>query len=781
MLTKLSLRRSLPLLLGLFALIFSLLLLSIELPMRSSAELRNWRQHSEQTLALLQSSLADHLRQGRSEELQTELADLGSLANVRWAVVIDTEQRIIAATRLGLELTSLTGLSRTDLARHSASTKAHWLAEGGERFLALYPLNRQGSHVLLVSFDFSEQLQLTRHNTWLFIGEVLLLLLALGLVLNALYHLLVTRRLAAIEQATRRFTHGAQDAHAEISGSDEISQLASSFNLMFEQLQRQQHNLRESQKLLSTLIDTAPIGMMVVDHELRVEQANPAAAKLFSCSPQELQGNLPQDRLLEGGCWERLIQAPASSNLEFTTLRNGHEIAVEISMTPFQREGEKHYLVLLRDISDRKLAEQRLRFLAHFDPLTQLANRHQLQQRLEQLLAAGSRLALLFLDIDHFKRINDIHGHELGDRLLVEIAERLKSLMPPHCLLGRSGGDEFVCLLEGAERGSAEALGEALLAAFKAPFQVRQYHFNITPSIGLTLHGGQPSSASELLKQADLALYAAKDGGRNNMALYSPRLSEATELRQMLEAELRLAIQRDEFELFYQPQVDPDGKPLAMEALLRWHSPNRSLVAPNEFIPVLEDSGLILETTPKIVRMACRQVRQWRLAGLDLRVAINLSPLDFSQDDLAGRLLAILAEEQVNPDWLELEVTESALLSDGPAVRDSLARLKQAGLPLLLDDFGTGYASLTYLQQFHFDGIKIDRQFVADLPDSTQSVALVRGILTMAAQLGVEVIAEGVENERQAAFLQLNGCQRLQGYYYGRPQPATQLNAASLA
>lgn len=310
---------------------------------------------------------------------------------------------------------------------------------------------------------------------------------------------------------------------------------------------------------------------------------------------------------------------------------------------------------------------------------------------------------------------------------------------------------------------------------------MRQYHFNITPSIGLTLHGGQPSSASELLKQADLALYAAKDGGRNNMALYSPRLSEATELRQMLEAELRLAIQRDEFELFYQPQVDPDGKPLAMEALLRWHSPNRGLVAPNEFIPVLEDSGLILETTPKIVRMACRQVRQWRLAGLDLRVAINLSPLDFSQHDLAGRLLAILAEEQVQPDWLELEITESALLSDGQAVRDCLARFKQAGLPLLLDDFGTGYASLTYLQQFHFDGIKIDRQFVADLPDSTQSVALVRGILTMAAQLGVEVIAEGVENERQAAFLLLNGCQRLQGYYYGRPQPAPMVSAASRA
>ena len=521
-----------------------------------------------------------------------------------------------------------------------------------------------------------------------------------------------------------------------------------------------------------TLIDAAPIGMMVVDQALQVEQANPAAASLFNCSPAELLGNQPLDRLLERDAVKRLSQAPANSNLEFTALRDGQVITLEVSMTPFQRDAREYYLVLLRDISDRKQAEQRLRFLAHFDPLTQLANRNQLLQRLELLVGAGCPLALLFIDIDHFKRINDTLGHEIGDRLLAEIAERLRQHMPANSLLARSGGDEFVCLLEGANADDGKNLGSELLNLFNDPFQVRQYSCNVSPSIGLTLCNGQQGSASDLLKQADLALYAAKDAGRNGLALFTPELSRAAELRQQLEQELRLALEREEFELFYQPQVDASGQAQSMEALLRWRSPSRGLVSPADFIPVLEETGLILEATRWVFRQACRQARRWQSEGRHWRIAVNLSPLDFRQHDLAGQLLQILADEQASAAWLELEITESALLDDGPQVRDCLARLKIAGLPLFLDDFGTGYASLTYLQQFDFDGIKIDRQFVANLPDSPQSVALVHGILTMAAQLGLEVVGEGVENERQAAFLLLNGCQRLQGFYYAKPQPA---------
>ena len=772
MLTRYSLRRSLPLLFGLFALLFGLLLLSIELPRSEHEALESWRKHTGQMLALQQSSLADHLRQGRMEELHTELADLGSLEEVRWAAVLDQRQQIIAATRLGLQLPQQSGLDKAGLQRLLASGQSQWLAQPHERFLAVYPLDNQAQHALLVGFDFSNSLQLTQHNAWLFLAEVLALLLVLGTVLSLLYQRLVTRRLALIEQATRRFAAGLDDARAQVTGADEISRLGHSFNHMIEQLQHQQQALRASQQLLSTLIDAAPIGMMVVDQALRVEQANPAAANLFSCTPAELLGNQPQDRLLEPDAIKHLSEAPANSNLEFTALRAGQVITLEVSMTPFQRDAREYYLVLLRDISDRKQAEQRLRFLAHFDPLTQLANRNQLLQRLELLVGAGCPLALLFIDIDHFKRINDTLGHEIGDRLLVEIAERLRQHIPTNSLLARSGGDEFVYLLEGANADDGKNFGNELLKLFSTPFQVRQYSCNVSPSIGLTLCNSQQGSASDLLKQADLALYAAKDAGRNGLALFTPELSRAAELRQQLEQELRLALERDELELFYQPQIDASGQAQSMEALLRWHSPSRGLVSPVDFIPVLEETGLILEATRWVFRQACRQTRLWQTEGRNWRIAVNLSPLDFRQHDLAGQLLQILADEQASAAWLELEITESALLDDGPQVRECLARLKIAGLPLFLDDFGTGYASLTYLQQFDFDGIKIDRQFVANLPDSPQSVALVRGILTMAAQLGLEVVGEGVENERQAAFLRLNGCQRLQGFYYAKPQPA---------
>ena len=772
MLTRYSLRRSLPLLFGLFALLFSLVLLSIELPRSEREALESWRKHTGQMLALQQGSLADHLRQGRLDELHTELADLGGLEEVRWAAVLDNRQQILAATRLGLQFPEQTGLTGTDLQRLLSSGQSQWLEQPRARFLAIYPLDSHAQQVLLVGFDFAHSLQLTQRNAWLFLAAVLALLLTLGILLSLLYQRLVTRRLAIIEQAAEQFAAGNSEVRAKVPGADEISQLSHSFNHMLEQLQRQQQALRASQRLLSTLIDTAPIGMMVVDQHLRVQQANPAAAGLFSCSPAELLGNQPQDRLLESDAVQRLSAAPANSNLEFTALRDGQVITLEVSMTPFQRDEQALYLVLLRDISDRKLAEQRLRFLAHFDPLTQLANRNQLLQRLELLVGAGCPLALLFIDIDHFKRINDTLGHEIGDRLLVEIAERLRQHLPINSLLARTGGDEFVYLLEGANAEGGKAFGNQLLKLFNQPFQVRQYSCNVSPSIGLTLYHGQPSSVSELLKQVDLALYVAKDAGRNSLALFTPELSRAAELRQQLEQELRLALERAEFELFYQPQVDADGQILAMEALLRWRSPSRGLVSPVDFIPVLEDSGLMLEATRWVFRQACRQARQWQAEGRQWRIAVNLSPLDFRQHDLAGQLLQILTEEQACATWLELEITESALLEDGPQVRNCLARLKNAGLPLFLDDFGTGYASLTYLQQFDFDGIKIDRQFVANLPDSPQSLALVRGILTMAAQLGLEVVGEGVENERQAAFLLLNGCQRLQGFYYAKPQPA---------
>lgn len=782
MLRRLSLRRSIPLLLALFGLLAVLLLTGLNMPRLERDLEATWQRHASEILALQQANLSDHLRQQRLKELQTALADLASLEGVRWASVIDRQLAPLASSRLDREPARQPWLAEMPLAAQIAHGRPQWHPLGGHRFVALYPLRApQGltqtpEHALLVEWNFAPMLARQTRNAWLQLGETLLLLLALGALLNQLYDRLVTRRLAALGQVADAFATGQRQRRADDRGNDEIGQLARRCNRMFEQLESDRRALQDSEQQLRSLIDAAPVGMLVVDDQGRIDAANPAAALLFARDAGQLHGVALGALLLEPDAWTRLA-TQANRCLEFNARRQHGSFPVEVSCTPFQRGGQPLQLLLVRDISDRKQAESRLHHLAHFDSLTGAANRAQLLARLEQGLQQHQAQALLFLDLDHFKHINDTLGHDVGDLLLRGVTERLRRHAPAEALLARLGGDEFVILLQGALSEQAEALAERLLEAFRQPFQVRQYELFSSPSIGITVQQGGQGSATQLLKQADLALYHAKGSGRNRLAHFDNRLAEEADLRHQLEDELRHALAHDEFELYYQPQVDGDGRPRSFEALLRWHSPSRGLVSPGLFMPVLEDSGLILAATRWTFRQACRQLRQWQDMGLDWGIAVNLSPLDFRQSDLAGTLLTIIAEERA-PAWrLELEITESSLLDADQQIIDCLLTLKAAGLSLFLDDFGTGYASLAYLQRFPFDGVKIDRQFVAGLPEQRESTALVRGILMIAGQLGMRVIAEGVENERQAAFLRLNGCHCLQGFLFGRPQTAAACTA----
>ena len=775
MLTRLSLHKSLPLLLGLFAAIYILMMIGLHLPRAAHMAEDSLKRYTEQILILVQSSASDHLRQGRTDELQSVLADLGSLPGVRWAMVIDNHQRVVAATRLGLKpAEQLADAATLDTLLNGDRTR--WLPLQEHRYLASYPLVQiytQGEmlgNTLLVSLDYEANIRQRRSSTWLALGQTLGLLLLLGLLLNLLYGRLVTRRLSSIGTAVQRYANGDGSARASVGGRDEISRLASDFNQMIQQLGENQASLRDSEKLLRNLVSAAPIAMLITDAEGHIEEANPAAGRLFGRSLRGL-AELDSPALLGEPNWRQLQERPRQQ--QEITVRSGDQLlSLEGSCTPFERNSQAFHLLLLHDIGDRKRAEQRLRHLANFDQLTEVANRNHLLIRLDELLNRGGPLSLLFLNIDHFKRINDSLGHDVGDQLLRAVADRLRLYATPRDLLARLGGDEFLFLLDGRDSAAAVDLGERLVEALRQPFQARQYSLYITASLGITQHSGRGGSGSELLKQADLALLRAKAEGRNRLACFDSRLAAEAEERQRLEDELRVAIAREEFELHYQPQVDNDNRPRSVEALLRWRSPSRGLVSPLLFIPVLEDTGMIREVSRWVFRQACRQAVQWSAQGLALRVAVNLSPLDFQQPDLADTLTSILAEEGAPAELIELELTESALLESSGCVQETLRRLKEAGLPLYLDDFGTGYSSLTYLQKFRFDGLKIDRQFVAELPENPRSVALVRGILTMAAQLGLEVIAEGVENERQAAFLRLNGCQRLQGFLFARPLPA---------
>ena len=769
MLTRYSLRLSLPLLLGLFALTFTLLLTAWHLPGRVEETLQHWRVHTRQHLALLQSSLSDHQRMGRTAELQTELADVASLQGVRWAMVIDQQLRVIGSTRLGLDPTKLTMIDPDALAEYVRSGRVGWLGDSSARQLVIYPLDRTTQtgaplrEALLVEFDFAPVVAQTRRDGWFYLAQTLSLLVLLGLALNLLYNHLITRRLARIDRAARTFAQDQQPQPPAVSGQDEIGQLATTFSQMMNQLHQRRLAQQESEQLMRNLIDTAPIGMLVVDGELRVQQANPAAAALFDCAPDELVGNVPADRLIEPDATERLQRAPANSVLQLTGHRHGQQVPLEITCTPFLRNGETHALVLLRDIGDRLRAEQRLRFLAHFDPLTQLANRNFLVQRLEQLLSERVALSLLYLDLDHFKRINDALSHEIGDRLLVQVGERLRQLAPEPALLARTGGDEFMLLLERSDAQQAGQLAEHLIEGFQPPMRINQYECFVSPSIGIASSDGR-GSASELLKQVDLALYAAKDAGRNCTRFFSQELSAAAERRRQLEQALRRALDEEQFVLHYQAQVNAAGEPEVMEALLRWNSPERGLVPPGEFIPVLEDSGLIIETTRWVFRQACRQARQWREQGHQLRIAVNLSPLDFRQADLAGSLLAILAEEDTPAELLELEITETILLREAGEAMDRLKALAALGVWLAIDDFGTGYSCLAYLKQLPIRKLKIDRSFVRGLPDDEDDRAIVSAIVQMARALRLTTIAEGVETEAQRQLLGQLQCEQYQGY-----------------
>ena len=611
------------------------------------------------------------------------------------------------------------------------------------------------------------------------------LLAALALLLLALGGLWLyrrqrdTRRLNALAAAADAFAAGDRLARGESGRDDAIGRLAQRLNHVIEQLEDERRALRDSEQLLRSLINAAPVGMLVLDRDGRIDSANPAAAQIFGCPVASLCRRRADELLIGQDAWARLLAQP-NRNLEFAARRGDGSFPLEASCTPFPRHGQTMQLLLARDIGNRKQAENRLHYLAHFDPLTGTANRTHLLARLELGLQCGEAQTLLFLDLDHFKRINDTLGHEIGDRLLCKVAERLRLRLPTGAMLARLGGDEFVVLLTANLAGQAETLAERLLQDFRQPFQVNQYELFTSPSIGIAHQQDGQASASQLLKQADLALYQAKNRGRNRLAHFDQRLAEEAEQRHRLEAELRNALARDEFELYYQPQIDLHGHRGTFEALLRWHSPQRGLVKSAQFMTVLEETGLILEATRWIFRQACRQLRQWQAEGRDWGIAVNLSPLDFRQTDLAGTLLAILAEEQPPVHRLELEITETTLLDADQQVLDCLHALHHAGLTLHLDDFGTGYASLAYLQFFPFDGVKVDRQFVTGLPDCRESVALVRGILVIAEQLGMRVVAEGVENARQAEFLLNNGCHLQQGYLYGRPQPASFWSQAEL-
>ncbi|MDN0083320.1 EAL domain-containing protein [Crenobacter sp. SG2305] len=540
-------------------------------------------------------------------------------------------------------------------------------------------------------------------------------------------------------------------------------------------------------RLAAKVFENSTEGILVTDAEAHIIAVNSAFSRITGYSAEQTLGRL--SRLFREGSplntaeLREALEQDGYWQGELTDWRrDGESYPTELSISAVRDPNGAltNYVGVFTDITLRKQAEERLQFLANHDPLTRLSNRNSLIGRLESLLSQpqnGQRHALMFIDLDRFKLINDSFGHAAGDDLLREIAARLTQAAGERGLLSRLGGDEFTLLVEQyGDQLELEMLAEAILAELARPMFIHEHEVVVSGSIGISVSPGDGNDAMTLLKNADVAMYRAKDAGKNTHRFFAADMNSQTFERLRLENALRQALERREFELHYQPQVSAVSHTFeAVEALIRWRHPTLGLVPPLKFIPLAEETGLIRPIGVWILNEACRQLTAWDAAGIKVpRVAVNLSARQFSPA-LVQQVAEALHASGLEASRLELEITESLLMQNPLEAVDILHQLKSLGVHIAIDDFGTGYSSLSYLKRFPLDALKIDRSFVDGLPLDEDDAAIAEAIMAMAKKLRFTVVAEGVETLEQSQFLQTKGCALLQGYYFARPMPAGEL------
>ena len=569
----------------------------------------------------------------------------------------------------------------------------------------------------------------------------------------------------------------------------EFERIADSLKQYHRELGLRDAALQESTARMSAVLKNAADAIVTLDEGYCIEQVNPAGERLFGYSERELTGVVLSELLTNDSALqlEQLVHAEESRSagafrpapLELEGIRvGGEKFQLDLRLSRMHWAEQRRYIALLRDITERKRAEQNLVHMANFDGLTGLPNRVLFRDRLSHALARARRdktvVGLVFLDLDRFKTVNDSLGHQSGDALLAEVARRMQSCMREGDTIARLGGDEFTIVTEGIHsKDETIQVVARLLTMLSNSFVIDGQELFISASAGITFFPQDDHALEGLLRNADTAMYRAKALGGNNHQVFTPDMASMAEDRLALEADLRHALFQEAFELHYQPRVDTrTGECTGVEALLRWNHPKHGWIPPSRFIPILEETGVILEVGAWVLREACRQVREWRQRGLPkLRVAVNLSARQFRQHDLVECIGAVIKEMQLPADVLELEITEGLLVDDAQDVNLVLERLHELGVHISIDDFGTGYSSLNYLKRFSIDTLKIDQSFVRDLPDDPDDSAIVITIIAMARSLRLGLVAEGVETEAQLAFLKAHGCEEIQGYLAARPLP----------
>uniref|UniRef100_Q31GA6 cyclic-guanylate-specific phosphodiesterase n=1 Tax=Hydrogenovibrio crunogenus (strain DSM 25203 / XCL-2) TaxID=317025 RepID=Q31GA6_HYDCU len=666
------------------------------------------------------------------------------------------------------------------------------------------PIMLSGQHIGWVRIGLSQSADLKRFEKIKFSAFAFLLiavtLAALFATVAARY---LTRRLYAIQTVADEVKQGKRSLRVKLDGVDEAAQLAKRFNIMLDTLVKRENEIVESHQALEQS-EKRLNQIMAVNHEgiwdwdIKADKVthNQSWADMIGLDDNLLvhpaqvffDAVHPDDRERVSRAVGECFKSKSHYHMEyrFVQRNTGKEVWVQDRGDVVEWDAEENPLRMVGgfyEVTERKKAEEAIQNLAFYDPLTQLPNRRLLQDRLQQEMAVTERskhvCALMFIDLDDFKTLNDTLGHDTGDKLLRQVATRLRENVREFDTVARIGGDEFVLILPSLDDDwkdaatHAELVAQKVLRVLNKPYLLDSTPYHSTPSIGVKLFSGHQETLEELLKHADLAMYQAKAKGRNTVRFYDTTMQEVVNAKSVMEASMRQAITGQQFVLFYQPQINSNGQIIGAEALVRWRHPQKGLIAPNKFIPLAEENGFILSIGRWVLQTACEQLVEWarQPATAQITMAVNVSARQFHQIDLVEEVERIICQTGANPQLLKLELTESLLVKDIEDVVDKMQALKKLGVSFSLDDFGTGYSSLAYLKRLPLDQLKIDQTFVRDIIDDSNDAAIARAVIALAKSMEFNVIAEGVENIEQHQMLIDMGCRVFQGYLFGRPVP----------
>jgi diguanylate cyclase (GGDEF)-like protein len=647
----------------------------------------------------------------------------------------------------------------------------------GRNYLAIdVPIKTTGWHYFrLIPID--TVLAPLRKLFYIIVSMVLVTGFLVGLLIDVAVKRNIVNRLKVLSDAVHSYGLGELEARADLKGDDEIAKTAQEFDAMASQMKG--------------TLDALPDILLDLDLDGRYYSAHTPNEDWLVAPPKELIGKTVTE-----------VLPPESAAIIMSAIKEAHEkgqsqgkqyqrqtaqgkiwFELSVARKSSSDQNNPRFIVLSRDINERKLAAEKIQHLAFYDTLTGLPNRRLLIDRLNHALATSTRSgrsgAVLFIDLDNFKTLNDTFGHIYGDLLLQEVGKRLTECLREGDTVARLGGDEYVVVLEDLSdldietAAQAEAIANKILSVLNRPYSLDSQEYHNTSSIGVTLFNNHETAVEELLRQADIAMYQAKKAGRNTLRFFNPQMQENITHRAALESELRSALELQQFQLHYQIQVNSAGRAMGAEALIRWAHPQRGLLPPFQFIPLAEETGLILPIGDWVLETACAQIKAWQRNKLTskLVLSINVSAKQFHQEYFVEQVQAALLDNGISPTLLKLELTESMLLNDSNTIIETMNTLKEIGVQFSLDDFGTGFSSLQYLKRLPLNQLKIDQSFVRDIAVDNSDQAIVQTIIAMAKTLHLNVIAEGVETKEQQTLLLESGCKHFQGYLFGKPLP----------